>query len=108
MKTPVIDALRLAVDDGLYTELEQFMQKDRVKERAELDRETTPPDSLNLDRGTRRKVEDWAADVFAAGAEHGFRDGFRVAARLMLESLYPQRIQRRRKEVQHGKKKKAL
>lgn len=87
METIVIDSLRMAANDGIYPALTRFMKRDRARERAELDAADKMLDSLNVDSETRRQLEDWAVDVFASGSERGFRDGFRLAARLMVESL---------------------
>lgn len=85
MKTIVIDALQCAANDDIYPELARLMKKSHAEAWAELDAEDTLLDSLSMDSDTRRKLEDWKCDVFASGTERGFRDGFRLAARLMME-----------------------
>lgn len=87
MKTPVIDSIRMASNDGIYPELESIAGGPRDK-----CGETLAPlekllDSLPLDTGTTNKILDLGADLFSVGAESGFRRGFRVGAQLMVESL---------------------
>lgn len=96
MEPMVIDAIRSAAGDGWYPGLNQFIHDGSSKARAEFDAMTEIPDCVNVDGDARRQLSDWACDVYACGEEHGFRDGFRLAARLMMECLpaleYPSRV----------------
>lgn len=87
MEPMVIDAIRAAADDQFYPGLYPFIAKDDPKSRAEFDAITEVPDGVNVDDDTRRRLSDWACDVCAFGDERGFRDGFRLAVRLMMECL---------------------
>lgn len=87
METLVIDAIHSATGDRFYPGMNQFITKEDAKARAEFDAITEVPDGVNVDDDTRRRLSDWACDVCAYGEERGFRDGFRLAARLMMECL---------------------
>lgn len=87
MEQIVIDALHAAASDNIYPALSRFMKKPNDRELAELDELGTLLDSLTMDDDTRRQIEDKASDVYSSGTEQGFRDGFRLAVRLMLECL---------------------
>lgn len=87
MEPMVIDAIRSAADDRFYAGLNPFISKEDPKAQAEFDAITEVPEGVNVDKDTRRRLSDWACDVCAYGEERGFRDGFRLAARLMMECL---------------------
>lgn len=87
METLVIDALRSAAGDGFYPGLNRFVRKENAKIWAEFDAMTKVPDCVKVEGDAQRRLEDWACDIYASGTEQGFRDGFRLAARLMMECL---------------------
>lgn len=87
MEPLVIDAIHSDAGDRLYPGFNQFMSRDSAKAWAEYDAKTKIPDCVSVDGDAWRQLEDWACDVFAYGTEQGFRDGFRLAARLMMECL---------------------
>lgn len=87
MKTPVIDSIRMASNDGIYPELEKIARRNRDECGAALEPLEKTLDSLPLDEAAVVEIMDLGADLFSEGAEAGFRRGFRVEARLMLESL---------------------
>lgn len=87
MKTPVIDSIRMASNDGIYPELDSIAGGNRNKCGEALEPLEKLLDSLPLDTGTINKILDLGADLFSAGAESGFRRGFRIGARLMTECL---------------------
>lgn len=85
MKTPVIDGIRMAANDGVYPELERIAGIKRGEWSAELERLEKLLAPLPLGTRTKNKILDLGADLFAVGAESGFRQGFRVGAQLMAE-----------------------
>ena len=87
MEPIVIDALRMASIDGTYPELSQFMKNGPEESRQELEAMYTLLASLSVGGDMQRRLEDQTVAVYSSGAEQGFRDGFRVAVRLMTESL---------------------
>lgn len=87
MKTPVIDSIRMAANDGISPELEKITRNTSDRERPELIALGKLLESLTLDTKTINEIMHLGIDLSAAGAESGFRQGFRVAAWLMLEIL---------------------
>jgi len=87
MEPLVIDAIRFAACDDSYPELGRFITQEDAKTWAEYEAKTKIPDCVNVDEDARRQLEDWASDIFAYGTERGFRDGFRLGVRLMMECL---------------------
>lgn len=87
MKTPVIDSIRMASNDGIYPGLEQIAGKNRDECGEKLEQMEKLLDSLLLNERTAVEILDQGADLFAEGAESGFRRGFRIGARLMVECL---------------------
>lgn len=85
MKTPVIDSLCMAANDGLYPELEKIVGRNRDELSTELERLEKLLAPLPLGQRTKGKILDLGTDLFAVGAEAGFRRGCRVGAQLMAE-----------------------
>lgn len=87
MKTPVIDGLCMASNDGIYPELKQIAGSPRPGEWAELNALAELLKPLNLDYVTSEKIMEQAMAVAAAETHTAFRSGFRIGARLMAESF---------------------
>ena len=87
MKTAVIDALRMDVEDGAHPDLVKLVGYDPDEECAVLDKMDTLTDSLGVDGDAQERIRDQACEIFAAGFGQGFRQGFRLGVRLMVESL---------------------
>lgn len=90
MKTAVIDSLeRISVfgNAGSTLEITTIAGDDPEKSCDALDALERLAASLTLDEETENTLMDIGAKIFASGGETGFRRGFRVAARLMVESL---------------------
>lgn len=85
MKTPVIDSLCMAANDGVYLELERIAGRNRDEYSAELEQLEKLLAPLPLGQRTKEKILDLGTDLFAVGAEVGFRRGCRVGAQLMAE-----------------------
>lgn len=85
MKTPVIDGIRMAANDGVYPELERIAGRNGYELSTELECLEKLLDPLPLGKGTKIKILDLGTDLFFAGAESGFRRGCRVGAQLMAE-----------------------
>lgn len=90
MKTPVMDSLEhISVfgDAGSTHELVEIAGDIQDSGPSGLDALDELLDSLPLKNETANKIRDLASNVFSFGAESGFRRGFRVGVRLMVESL---------------------
>ena len=90
MKTPVIDGLdRISVfgNAGSTRELAEIAGDFQDSGPAGLDALDKLLDSLPLEDKAANEIRDLASNIFAVGAESGFRRGFRVGMRLMVESL---------------------
>ena len=88
MKTPVIDSLEhISVFGNAGSAHELVEIAGDIQDCSGLDALDELLDSLPLKNETANKIRDLASNVFAFGAESGFRRGFRVGARLMVESL---------------------
>lgn len=106
MKTTVIDALEAITilhNAGSTPELAAISGENQDGDNEALDGLEQLLASLSMDDETSGKLLDAGCSIFTHGEEYGFRRGFRVATRLMMESLVVQ-DQRDTKEVSHGHK----
>lgn len=87
MKTPVIDSACMAANDGIYPELKKITGINRPGEWTEINALAELLKPLNLDYKTSEKIMHQAILATAAEGRKAFRNGFRLAARLMVESL---------------------
>lgn len=90
MKTVVIDSLeRISVrgNAGSTPELIAVSGDDPSQVSKSLATLEQMLSSLSLDNDTVNALMDIGADIMTDGGEYGFRRGFRVATRLMMESL---------------------
>lgn len=85
MKTPVIDGLYMAANDGVYPELERIAGRNGYELSTELEELEKLLAPLPLGQRTKGKILDLGTDLFAVGAEAGFRRGCRVGAQLIAE-----------------------
>lgn len=85
MKMPVIDSIRMASNDGIYPELEKIAGTGRDICGEKLESLEKLLDSMPLNERAAIEILDHGADLFAEGAESGFRRGFRVGTHLMME-----------------------
>lgn len=90
MKTPVIDSLeRISVfgNAGSTSDLVELAGDGQDSGSAGLDALDELLDSLHLEDKTANEIRDLASNIFTFGEESGFRRGFRVGTRLMMECL---------------------
>ncbi len=90
MKTPVIDSLeRISVKDnvGSTPEIVKASGDDPTEICTDLDALDKLLDTLPLEAKAANEIRGLVSNIFAFGAESGFRRGFRVGARLMVEIL---------------------
>lgn len=90
MKTPVIDSLEhISVfgNAGSTSEIVEIAGDIQDSGPSGLDALDDLLDSLPLEDRTANEIRDLASNIFSGGAESGFRRGFRVGVRLMVESL---------------------
>ena len=64
MKTPVIDSIRMASNDGIYPELEKIARRNRDECGAALEPLEKTLDSLPLDEAAVVEIMDLGADLF--------------------------------------------
>ena len=90
MKTTVIDSLNgitIRGNAGSSPELVAISGEKLDKACNPLDNLELLLASLSMDDKTAGKIMDTGSSIFARGEECGFRRGFRVAVRLMMESV---------------------
>lgn len=90
MKTPIIDSLGVITilhNAGSTPELAAISGDDPAASGEALDALEQMLESLTADEETFGQIMDMGSGLFARGEEYGFRRGFRVAVRLMAESL---------------------
>ena len=90
MKTAVIDSLeRVSVigNAGSTPELVKISGDDPGENCNALDALERLAEAFALDEKVRNELIDLGAGIFTSGGESGFRRGFRLGARLMLETL---------------------
>ena len=90
MKTAVIDSLEhisVIGNAGSTPELTEISGDDPGVSCDALDALERLTEAFVLDEKVRNELVDLGADIFSSGNETGFRRGFRVGARLMLETL---------------------
>lgn len=90
MKTAVIDSLeRISVfgNAGSTPEITTIAGDDPEKSCDALDALERLAASLSPDGKTENALLDLGSEIFSCGEKSGFRRGFRLAARLMVESL---------------------
>lgn len=83
MKTPVIDGLLSAAMGYVDPELEVFAEEDTMK----LDKLERLLKPLGLSQNDLNDLLEEVTNISASSRQSGFRSGFRLAARLMVESL---------------------
>lgn len=96
MKTPVINGIRSAAEGFIDPALEALANRNQAEEWAETNVLIAMLEPLNLDGGTREKIVEQAMNIALTGEETGFRAGFRLAARLMVECLGDEETPERR------------
>lgn len=90
METPVIDSLeRISIfgNAGSTPKLVKVSGDDPTETCTGLDALDELLDALPLEDKAANEIRDLASSIFSFGAESGFRRGFRVAARLMVEIM---------------------
>lgn len=90
MKTTVIDALEAITilhNAGSTPELAAISGDDPTASCEPLDKLEQLLESLSMGDETAGTIMDIGSGIFSQGEEYGFRRGFRVATRLMMESL---------------------
>ena len=90
MKTTLIDALdgiTVLHNAGATPELAAISGDDPVSSNEVLNELEQLLESLTMDDETAMELIDLGTDLFVRGENCGFRRGFRVAVRLMMESL---------------------
>lgn len=83
MKTPVMDGVYWAAKGYVTKELEALIQKDSA-DFGNLEKLLL---SYGLDYDMTNKLFDTVAAISSDSEQRGFQNGFRLAVRLMLESL---------------------
>ena len=90
MQTPIIDSLdgiTIYGNAGSSPELTAISGDDPAKANEATDKLEQLLESLAMDAETFNSILDMGSEIFLSGEEYGFRRGFRVAVRLMAESL---------------------
>lgn len=90
MDTPIIDSLEgitILHNAGSTPELAAISGDDPASANEALNELENLLTSLTMDDEVFGQIMDAGSGIFARGEEYGFRRGFRVAARLMAESL---------------------
>lgn len=90
MKTPIIDSLEgitILHNAGSTPELAAISGDDPASTDGALNELEQLLTSLTMDDEVYGQIMDAGLGIFTCGEEYGFRRGFRVAARLMAESL---------------------
>ena len=98
MKTPFIDSLygiTLSGNSGSTPELVAISGEDLAISNRALGALEDMLTSLTMDDEVFGSIMDMGSAIFARGEEYGFRRGFRVAVRLMAESLLAPEADRR-------------
>lgn len=87
MEPIVIDSIRMAANDCTSPALRKIAEESRAEDWTELNALGELLKPLRLDYDLSEKIMEQAINIAVAGDEAGFRRGFRIAARLMVESL---------------------